>query len=144
MYLLRVNMSQVDPTSKETSWNNNLSYKDETGKSIATSRLIVKKNVPSKNKTYLDDSISDLPYLMKTDAQRIQDASVTQDGVRIPLNYDLVKHLVRKKTLIIEPVTYTCAPNMFLEERRSSTDESRALGVSFAQYRSTCKYIYRS
>lgn len=79
----------IIPTSKEENWKQHKSIKINENKNIFDPKTKYKYLKPHKKQNFSVDSV--LLDFLKPDAQRLQDRSITEDGVRIPLNYELLR-----------------------------------------------------
>lgn len=96
-------MASVNPTSKEQTWMQQFSVKNNQNVNIFDGRTKYKfLKSPKPQQFSVDTNLLD--YL-KPDATRIQEKSITQDGIRIPVVYEQVTRPQPKQ--LHEPVSVT-------------------------------------
>lgn len=104
----------INPVSKEQVWRQDKSIKINENKNIFDPKTKYKYLKSPKKQNFSVDSV--LLDFLKPDAQRLQDRSITEDGVHIPLNYELLRR--PKPVLLHEPVDISLKSRL-----RVNTDE---------------------
>ena len=91
-------MGSVNPATSDA-LSATKSFKSMTGKSIFTvPNKFIKEDAQGFVYEIKPDNNDDFIKSLQPDAVRLQARSVTEDGVKIPLNFQFVEPLLRKKT----------------------------------------------